>query len=369
MNRLYAGILTIILLISPIAASAEITTDTGPIIYELSLDEAIDMAFDGNERVKANEHKQYADKISVDSAYLTRKPYKKMPVNAATNFETYCLKEGYYIEAAKMSQRLSKLEGDKIRSSVSYDVTNSYYNVVLAGKLVNAANNAYNLALENKKIVDRQYELGLIAQLDYENALLAVETASNMVSTYTMNERIAKDNLAVHLGIDGECDFILTDDIECEEYFSEVDTDIRNALESRYDITALMETRDLSYKYFELAKVLTESTAVYNKAYSSYLDAEYNYDSTKKLMAISLRSMYNNVLTQKQNMTLAEKQYNIKQKEYEAAKIKYELGSISNIELTKSINDLYDSQVSFANTKLSYKMAIEKYRYEINTGL
>jgi outer membrane protein TolC len=68
-------------------------------------------------------------------------------------------------------------------------------------------------------------------------------------------------------------------------------------------------------------------------------------------------------------MDISEMQYNIKRKEYNAAKLKYELGVIANVELTKAINDLYDAQVSYANAKLTYRMAIEKYKYEITTGL
>ena len=33
------------------------------------------------------------------------------------------------------------------------------------------------------------------------------------------------------------------------------------------------------------------------------------------------------------------------------------------------INELYDAQVSYANAKLGYRMAVEKYKYEISTGL
>ncbi len=337
--------------------------------YTLSLEDAVSMAFEDNDRINANLHKQLADDISIESAYLTRKPYKKMPVNVSNNFEMYCLKEGYYIKAAEMSLRLSKLEESKIKSSISYEVTQSYYNLVLVRKLVNAADNAYDLALANKAVVDEQFALGLIPRLDYDNALISVEMAKNALDSYRINEDIAQDNLKINLGIEGDCDIILTDDIECEEYISDNPKDIEKALETRYDITALKEARDLAYEYMDLSTVLTESSATYNNAYSSYLDAEYNYTSTLKLMRLSLKSSYNNIITSAQNMSVYQKQYDIRLREYEAAKIKYDLGVISNIELTKAINDLYDAQVSYANAKLTYRMAIEKYKYEITTGL
>ena len=42
---------------------------------------------------------------------------------------------------------------------------------------------------------------------------------------------------------------------------------------------------------------------------------------------------------------------------------------ITNLDLTSSINDLYSAQVSYANAKLTYRLAVEKYKYEITVGL
>ena len=42
---------------------------------------------------------------------------------------------------------------------------------------------------------------------------------------------------------------------------------------------------------------------------------------------------------------------------------------ITNLELTKSINDLYEAQTAFANAKVKYRLAVEKYKHEITLGL
>lgn len=340
------------------------------VIYDLSLADAIEMAFADNERLLANEQKQIAAEISIDSAYLSRKPYKKAVVNVTSNFELYCLKEGYYIKTAQMSQRLAIAEADKIRSSIAYGVTEAYYNLVLMKKLTNAAQNAVSLANTNKAIVDEQYSLGLLSALDYENASLASILAKSNLDSYVMNEAIAEENLKILLNIDDKNIRINpTDEIECEEFVSDSTKDAQLASESRYDLNALKESMDLAYEYFDLSSVLTENSATYNSAYSSYLDAKYNYNYALKMTKLSVQSMYNAILSAKDKMDISEIQYNIKRKEYNAAKLKYELGVIANVELTKAINDLYDAQVSYANAKLTYRMAIEKYKYEITTGL
>ncbi len=340
------------------------------VTYDLSLAQAIELAFTDNERIIANEHKQLAGEIAINSAYLARKPYKKMAVNVSSNFDLYCLKEGYYIESAEMAHRLSVKEAERIESSIAYSVTEAYYNLVLMKKLTQAADNAVKLAQTNKDIVDKQYSIGLIAHLDYENASLATMSAQSALDTYRMNEKIAEENLKILLNIDDENVRINpTDEIECGEYSSDCNADAENALSTRYDVMALRESMNLAYQYYDLSSVLTKSSATYNSAYASYLEAQYNYNSTSKLIKLSIKTAYNNIVNSLDKMNISQKQYEIKLKEYEAAKIKYELGVIANIELTKAINDLYDAQVSYANAKLSYRMAIEKYKYEITTGL
>ena len=84
---------------------------------------------------------------------------------------------------------------------------------------------------------------------------------------------------------------------------------------------------------------------------------------------IAIKSAYNDIVTAKANLDVSKRQYEMKLKRYEAAKIEYELGVISNIELTGAINDLYDAQVSYAQAKLNYKMAVETYKMQISSGL
>ena len=372
MKKCLSLIIALVITVSvfPAVYAEENTENESIITYNLSLEDAIEMAFTDNERLEANRHKQSANEIAVNSAYLSRKPYKNMTVNVTSNFELYCLKEGYYIKAAEMAHRLSKAEEEKIKSSISYDVTNAYYNLVLMRKLTNAANNAYTLALANQEIVDKQYALGFIPKLDYETASLATLGAKSALDSYTLNEEIAVENLKILLNIDGEnCTINLTDEIECEEFISDCEADIKSAVNTRYDLCALKESEELAWEYFDLSTVLTENSATYNSAYASYVEARYTYNSTVKLIKLSMKSSYNNILTTKESMDIAAMQYDIKRREYDAAKIKYDLGVIANIELTKAINDLYDAQVSYANAKLNYRMAIEKYKYEITTGL
>lgn len=345
--------------------------NTQKVTYSLSLNDAIELAYKDNEKIKANELEQYGNEINVKSAEITYLRLKKASVKLPDAFETtYCAKNGYGLEAAKMQLRLSQKSAEQIKGSVAYETTQAYYNCGLMDKLVNAAANSYELATENKKIVDAQYQLGLIPKIDYENASITVEKALNALNSYKLQRDLAYNQLKIYIHKDTEnCDIIITDDIECTDFESDVTEDTIKATDTRYDLNALKESRDLAEMYWNLSNVLTESSAVYNQAKASYVQADYNYTNTCKLIALSIKSCYNNIITTKADMNTAELTYNMKLKEYDSAKVKYELGMITNLELTKTINELYEAQTSFANAKLSYRMAVEKYKYEITIGL
>ncbi len=371
MKKFLSVLLSALIAIVPFAALADETLPENETkIYALTLNEAIEMAYENNRQLEANEYEQYGNEISIKSAERAQWDIRKLPVNVSSNFETYCMKNGYYTEAAKMALRLSQSEYEKIKSSVAYNVTEAYYNLVLTKKLVSAAENSYDLALDNKAVTDAQFTLGMIPQLDYQNSDLMVEKCKNALDSYKLTEQIAEENLKILLNKDEEnCKIEPTDEIECAPFTSNVEEDAKKAMETRYDVNALKEQRDLAEKYFNLASVLTQNSATYNTAYASFNKADYNYAHSSKLIALSIRQAYNKILTSNADMENLRLTYEMKLREYESAKLKYELGMITNLELTSSINDLHSAQVSYANAKLTYRLAVEKYGYEITIGL
>ncbi|MBE7038852.1 MAG: TolC family protein [Ruminococcaceae bacterium] len=359
----------LILFVSITTAFAQ-SASQSPVIYELTLDEAINLAYIDNPQLTANEMAQQSHKISIKSANLSKYKLKDMAVSMSSGVDMLLLKEGYYVNAAKTQLMLSELENKKIHSNIAYNVTESYYNLVLLQKLVNAAQNAYDLAVANQKTVDAQFELGLIARLDYENASVASKRALSALESYKLNYEIAHQNLKIHLNKDDEnCIIKVDDNVDCSEFESDVNNDVLSAMNTRYDVTALKESMNLAKEHFDIASVLTEDSAAYNSSYSSYINADYNYTHNSKLIALSIKSAYNNIITSHSNMDTSAKLYEIKLKEYDSTNLKYQLGMITNLELTKAINELYEAQTNFANAKITYKLAVEKYKYEISTGL
>ena len=348
---------------------------TGPVTYTLSLEDAISLAMTENPQLIANDYTQNANKININTAKSNRNSVKKsmasvpLAYSSATTIEQLCARNGYYVTAAQVQYDLSVLEEDRIIASVSYNTTSAYYNVVLMDMLVKAAKDSYDLALKNKIVVDAQYNQGLISQIAYDNASIAVDGARCELEAYELNRDIAMRNLKNQLNIKPDSTVILTDTIETQEFTSDVEADVKAAMESRYDLTGAKKTLELSVEYLDISDAFTISSAVYNTAYADYVTKEYQYKTACEGVELAIRNEYNTIITNHSSMEIAGRTYNMKLSEYDAAKVQYDLGLITNLELTDKINELYKSQIAYSQAKLNFRMAVEKYKYDITIGL
>jgi len=363
MKRIFCLIMCFVFVTGFVYADENITT------YTLSLEQAITLAKENNPQLDVIEMRKTAAEISLKAAYISQAEVKKAPVMFGDT-QTPLVKKGYYVEASKKNIDLLKIEQQQIESKIAYDVTEKYFNYILINKLVDIAENSVKLAKENLDIVNKYYELGMVAQLDVKNAEANVNKACFTKEGYIRNGELAKENLKISLNITGDCEFELTDGIETAEYTSDVDADVAAAMDTRYDVNALKVSNELSKLNFEIVSIYNLSnTANYNNAKSDMLLNDYNYDNSKRLIGLGVRNTYYNILSAKENLISAENDYEIKKLEYEVAKVKYEVGSITNTQLVQAQNVMSAAEVQLENAKLTYMLAVEKYKYEITIGL
>lgn len=332
--------------------------------YTLSLAKAIELALTDNPQINA------AD-INIESCKTSVKAAKEARAKCNGNVNTIAyLNTDYAVEAAEQQLALAEKSKEQIKSNISYDVTQKYYNYKLINHLINIADNSLTLAKENLSVVNANYALGRISKLENDNAALSVEACEVTKNTYMRNANIAKESLKIALNLSGDVNFNLTDDITYTAYESMPEKDAETALLSRYDISALKTQAYLAEKNFNNVKRYTsQNTAAYQTAYSSYIQADYTYTNTSKQMKIGIINYYNAILSAKEALEISEMTYDIQARNYEAGKVKFEMGTISNIDLTDLLNKQSAARVDVENAKLNYKLAVEKYKYEISIGL
>lgn len=338
--------------------------------YTLSLEEAKKLAYEDNMQLSTVELKKQSYDLSLTSAKLNKGKYKNAEVHVSSSTAGLLIKKGYYVELYEVQKALAEKELEKVKAQIDYDVTEKYYNYKLTERLIEVCRTSYELANTNLDSVNKMFELGLAAQIDVDSARAVCEQARAAVESYERALDLAGEDLKIILNIDGNASFILTDNIDYSEFESDVEGDIEEAMKSRYDIQSLNESSRLAELNYSILKTaLTDRTAETLSAKSSYVQAVYTADNSSKLIKLGIRSAYNNIISSQSDMDIAKLNTEINTQKYNAAQLKYEMGMMTNSELTTILNDLRTSEISYEQARLAHKLAVEKYGYEITIGL
>lgn len=380
-KRFAAAILGLSMLFSACPVFAEeadqsVAVDNKAVVLELSLEDAINMAKENNPQLKAADAKIKSNELSLEVVEETQKEFDKMAkhikiaVKVSDGLDMAYLKHGYYPKATKVGYDLAILEKTKTEASIAYDVTQKYYNVKLMEELIAISEKGVQLACDNAEVVKKNYELGYVSALEVKNVDASVKKAQYSLDANNRNLEIARESLKIALQIEGDCTFILTDEILLPSLPENASEKMAAAMDTRYDVTALKKAYELSEEHFNITSAYVgDSTALYNSSYSDYLSSKYTYENTSKLIALSLKNDYAAILTAKENIISAENDLSIKQVEYDSSVIKYEMGLITNLELTAKMTELDSCKVQLENARLSYLLAVLKFDYNTTIGI
>lgn len=372
-KRIMGLILCTMMLTSFVYAKENVIDNTENIqeenkVYTLSLEEAISIAKSDNPQLNASIAKKEDNKIQLKAAKETKAQYRNLNEIPGSAMEILYIKDGYYVHTYENALKLSDYEYKQIEAQIAYKVTEKYFNLKNCEKLVEIAQNSYDIILNNYNSTKLSYELGLISQTELESAYVNLLQAEFALQSYKNNYEIAKEDFKISLRKNDEnCDFVLTGELTVEDFKTNINEDLIKAEISRYDILSLKINRELAKEYFDIT--WGASTARKSAAKSSYITADYNYTNNKSLILLGIKSSYNNINSSKNNVFLADETLKLKKNSYEIAKIKLEQGMITNSELLNILNDIYKAEVEYENAKLKYVLAVDKYKYDIQIGI
>lgn len=338
--------------------------------YTLSLEDAISLKLEKDPSFLNADVKIKDAERQLAQAKTNQKDMQGVAVRISSGISGLALQRGYYVRQAEIGVQSALLEKQQAIADASYAVTQQYYNVKLTERLLSSAENAYDMALNNKNTMDTQFSIGMVSELDVNNARYALNQAKAARDRYMRSLELARKSFAAAVFIE-EDNFILnlTDDIEYIEFDSDLAEDTQKVDESRYDIFMLKASVELA-KHMEATSLLFGATSSeYSSAHQARVQSETTYNNTSKLIRISVNSTYNSILDAKDSIALAEENLALRKQEYNAAVVQNELGLITNTQLTAAMNNIVSAEIELENAKLTYKLAVEKYGYEISIGL
>ncbi|MBR5506418.1 MAG: TolC family protein [Clostridia bacterium] len=338
--------------------------------YTLSLEKAQEMALkDSSELEMCDVNRQKVEKQLKDAA-MNQKDYKNMDIHINQNFDLIYVKNGYYVKMFRRYSALSEKEKVKTESSIKYNTINDYYTLKNAQKLCGIYESAMKRAEDNLEIVKKKQSLGMCTALEVTNAEISLDEAKSGLSKAKNNVDLLTDSLKIRLNIEDDVTFVLTDEIALPPGFDrDYVTDTKNALKTRYDVSALEIGAELSKDYYQTASSLNENSVAFFSAYADYIKATNNYSVGVKNISLGIKSAYYNVKNAEAASDIAKRKFEYKKSEYEVNKVRYEMGMITNNILTALSDELTMTELEYENALLTHKLAVEKYAYEITSGI
>ncbi len=337
--------------------------------YVLSLEDSIKMALENDQTYKNFDSALLDAQKQIDNAKIDQREIKGS-IPLPSGISMVAVKQGYYVEQAKIGLETTKRSKQQYEKRTAYLITQSYFGVKVAEESVKTAQIAYDLAADNKKNVDLQFSLGMVSELDVKNAQYTLNEAKAQLDKYTRSLHLTYKSFASSLFIEeSDVVFVLTDEITYEEFAPDLKSDTEKAVDIRLDLYQLKSVAMQAERYANVTKLLGQTSAEHSSATQSKLTAESNYKNAVRQVDIQINSVYNSILDSRDALKLAEENYAIRKQEYEVAVIQYDLGIITNSQLITIMNIMTGSKIQLDNAKLTYKLAVEKYKCETNVGL
>lgn len=357
----------VMLITSGIIAFAEEETSTKT--YVLSLEDSIKMALENDQTYKNFDSALLDAQKQIDNAKRDQREMKGS-IPLPSGISLVAVKQGYHVEQARIGLEVTKRSKQQYEKRTAYLITQSYFGVKVAEETVKTAQAGYDLAKDNKKNIDLQFSMGMVSELDVKNAQYSLNEAKAQLDKYTRMLELTYKSFASSLFIDeSDITFVLTDEITYDDFSADLKADTEKAVDIRLDLYQLKSVAMQAERYTNVTKLLGQTSAEHSAAMQSKLTADANYKNAVRQVDIQINSVYNSILDSRDALKLAEENYAIRQQEYDVAVIQYDLGIITNSQLIAIMNIMTGSKIQLDNAKLNYKLAIEKYKCEIDVGL
>ena len=367
-KKLLSVLMCLVLLVTSYSVvSAE---EAGAKTYTLTLDQAIQIALDNDPTYKNFSSAETNAQKQVDKALSDQKDLEGTAIYLPSGLANVAVKQGYYVEQAKIGQETVRLSKKQYEYKTSYLVTQAYFGVKVAEDIVETSYSAFKLASNNLTNVNLQFSLGMVSALDVSNATYAKNEAEAQYNKSVRDLDLAVKSFAAKLFVNSKnSKFVLTDEIVYEDFNAVFETDTEKAINNRLDLYQLKSVYLQADRYTKVTILVGPTSAQHSDANQAKSTAEVNYNNAVTQTSLYINSVYNSVLDADDALSLAGENYSLRQKEYEIATLQYDLGMITNTQLVTYMNIATSAKLNLDNAKLTYLLAMKKYNYEIEIGL
>ncbi|HUW22792.1 MAG TPA: TolC family protein [bacterium] len=394
-------------------------------IKELTLEKSIEIALEGNKKILAAKERLGVAKgelivaragflptLSLGGNYLRLGEGQKISIGGGNDVvvrgqDTYTatatieqpiftwgrIKNSY--RQASSNQRISEEDYRKEKNLLKFQVTESFYNLILAGELLNLSQESYAQMERHLLQVEERYENGLASKFDLLRARVELANLKPQLIRSRNSLTLAENRFKSLLGFPSRTEVRPQGELKYEATEIELSLAIEEALRNRPEIISLKEQENIALAQVRLASASNKPllSTIYNyqfqKPYhwkdewgkewnamvvlqfpifsgfstkgkvlqsrSQFKEVKYNLEGKNEEIELEVREIYLNlrqeeetIISQRENVGQAEEAMRIAEKRYTG-------GLITNLEFM-------DSQLAMTEAKTAYLQALANYQ-------
>ncbi len=337
-------------------------------IYNLSLEEAVELGLKNNESIKIAQ-------LDIEKNQVISKKAASKWSNApeSSMIETKLLSDGYYKRQSDMAVKLSRKSKELIEQKIELGVKNSYYEISRSLKDINVKEENVLRVLEQQKIAEAKLKIGTGIKQEVLTAQAAVEEANLALSNAKDDLIYKKMEFNKLLGLQSNVVVNLTSDVINKISLQgavniDITEKISMAQKNRMEIIQGQENTEVSNLYFDIvSSYSTENTYDYRAAKYEKEKAINELNDAMQNVELSVTNAYLSMQKAERAINVYEKNINSLEEAYRLSQLSYEAGVGVQMDVLNAQNMLYNAELSYVQSMHNYNLA--KLTFEASYGI
>lgn len=332
-------------------------------VKTFTINDAIDYAKEHSSSLAAARASAAYAESSANEARISRSILKDKRELSVTDVSTVLVTSGYAYNAALANSRMSQRTVLQTEYTLESNVSVLFYTYLSNLEKVTIAKDSLTSAQELTKAAELKHSGGFISDMDMEKTRIAEEEARAAVNNAERNLELSM--IKFKSGIN----YPLDQPLQLTGEFSQPSKE-----ETTYETALIKAEKSISRANTEdTFKIAAQKQRVYQGYYTSnqpawhsaqaeYAAAELNYTNALNNERINLYSAWSAVQSAYENLATVNRNMELMQKSVDAAKISYELGTMSTKDYLDLTRELHSLKNNCLDVELMLYSANEQYR-------
>ena len=247
---------------------------------------------------------------------------------------------------------------------VKYSTKQTYISIITTQRSIAVQEAALQIDQMNLTVARKKNSIGLLSDEDLKQQKLDYEKAEENLKNAKEQLELSYKALNVLMGVDTENRYSFEAPVTYETL--NLDTSIETYINTKVSLAASVKTSQLDLKSAQDSynirglnnSVETYSTQTLQNNVSS---ASLSLSDQKNSVKESMRSLYNTIKTEESSIELSQKELEKLKETYSIAVKKYNLGTISQLELMQAKQDVTEKENSILSDMYTHMLNVEKF--------